>query len=394
MPTSRHAAAAVAIVGGGSGHRSQSLTASCLAETGCAPRMISWHDFLKTPASLNRILEGAAWLRFDSPDQDVSELMALYQLGATQPGCPDGTMVLPGQEALLAGGAVGSPSQLCLGLVAAVGMACQMAEQHGIATSTTARDLALSFDKQSAQRCFHSAGIAVPEILEGVIDFDSLLAAMDKADSHRVFIKLRHGAAAAGMMALARHGKNWSAWTTAHMGLDGILRASRKMQRLVCIKEIARLLDRLAPLGLHVEVWIPKIGIAGETADVRLVQRGQTLCAAIVRSNRYPMTNLHLGGRRHPQAALVECVGQKHWQAICRTACDVARLFPDTESLGIDIAVTSDARRHYVMEANVFGDFIKDKGQDTSDLHRLAMRQYRQRLNGLSASARAASISI
>ncbi len=371
---------ALVIVGGGSGHRAQSLTAACLAEFGHRPRTLTWRDVLRDPHHLDTALEGADWLRFETPDQDADELAALHEAGADE-AVRLGIHTMPADsKALIASGAIGSPSQMNLGLHKLVAMACALADTKGVTTSTRPEDVALAFDKRHAQAQFRAAGLPVPRSLEGVTDFASLETAMDQARINRVFVKLRHGAAAAGMVALARHGQNWRSATTAEIGADGVLRATRRVRTLNTRAEAERLINTLGPLGLHAEAWIPKIGIQGRAADVRLVMIGGDVASVTVRASLHPMTNLHLGGERLPLDALTAVIGDAMWDAICETARKVARLFPHSDNLGIDIAISADARRHYVLEANLFGDFVKDAGSDASHLHALAMRHIRHKI--------------
>ena len=366
---------ALVVLGGGSGHRASSLAAACMAEGGQSPKVVSWREFLTDPQVLARALDGADWLRFETPDQDAAELAALYRAGAVAAERLGIATMATDCETQIASGAIGSPTQLSLGLQTAVATAVTMASARGIACSTSGRDLALAFDKSRAQARFSDAAIPVPRMLAGVSDFASLNAAMNAADINRVFVKLRHGAAAAGMVALARHGADWRAVTTAQIGSDDCLRATRQVRRIDRYEEIGNLIDRLAPLDLHVEAWVPKIGIGGQAADLRVITLGGKVVGATVRTSPHPITNLHLGGTRLPVDALISRIGDENWQAICATAERVAQQFPDTESLGVDIAVAVNGRSHFVLEANVFGDFIKDEGSDTSHFHRLAMRQ-------------------
>lgn len=368
------------ILGGGTGHRAESLAAACIGQFGQAPKTVSWRGFLADHQVLDRALDGAAWLRFETPDQDAAELAALYRAGAADAG-RQGVPTMPTDcEALIASGAIGSPWQLSLGLQSALKAACAIAIKRGVGCSTTPHDMALAFDKVRAQAVFLEAGIPIPAAINPVEDFAALQAAMDRAQTSRVFIKLRHGAAASGMIALMRRGDKWRAITTARAGADGVLRSSRRLRTIEAPDEIAGLIDQLAPLGLHVEAWIPKIGICGRVADLRLVTLGGEVVSATVRTSSHPITNLHLGGDRLPARQLIEAVGDGVWSDICYTARRVASQFPGTESLGIDIAVSADGHRHYVLEANVFGDFVKDAGGDLSHLHSLAMRRIAERL--------------
>lgn len=378
------------ILGGGSGDRAASLREACLILGNTPPRFVSFREFLADSAILVDALRGARWLHIDTPDQDVCEMAALYRAGASKAG-ELGHVTLPeDSEHDLASGAIGSPAQLAFGLEEAVAQASSIAARHGATCTTSARDLARSFDKSRTHACLRAAGIPVPAMLEDIADFATLESAMDRARTNRAFVKLRHGAAAAGIVALARNGKAWRAVTTARCEADGQMRASRRVRNLTDPDAIAHLIEQLAPLGVHAESWIPKMGVDGLTVDLRLVVIDGEVSTAILRGSRHPITNLHLGGRRMPVEALVNRIGEAGWARICDTAKDVARLFPDTLSLGVDIAVSADGRRHFVLEANVFGHFVKDAGEDRSSVHEQLMRHMMRRGAGEEAVPQAA----
>jgi hypothetical protein len=61
-------------------------------------------------------------------------------------------------------------------------------------------------------------------------------------------------------------------------------------------------------------------------------------------------------------------MGPQAWQELCDNAAGVARAFPQSFTLGIDILVRPDWRRHAVLEVNAFGDLLLgqlDRGEDT-----------------------------
>jgi glutathione synthase/RimK-type ligase-like ATP-grasp enzyme len=374
-------------LGATSGPRHESFVAACIDQRGRPPLAVSWDAFLGDPAMLDAALHPGAYLRIDTPDQDVAAIAALYRAGEAAARAAGLETLPPGSEARLAAGDIGSPAQLCFGLVAGVETAASFARRHGALTSTTPLEVACAFDKTATLERLRAAGIAVPRNLLPVTGFDELVAAMEAAHMPRVFVKLRHGSAAAGMIALARNGGQWIAVTTAEPGEDGRIRATRNIRRLTDRLAIARLIDRLVPLGLHVEAWLPKIGIAGRVADIRLVMLADGSVYPVLRTSRHPMTNLHLGGMRGPVDPLIERIGQDAWQAVLATARKAAGCFPDSHVLGLDIAILADGRRNAVLEANVFGDFVKDVRIDGFDPHQAQVRAITARLDALRMAA-------
>jgi hypothetical protein len=365
----------VIALGASAGPRHASLVAACVERFGRPPLTISWDAFLADPGLLKAALHPGAWLRMDTPDQDIAAIAALYRLGESWAVEARIETLPPGSEARLAAGDIGSPGQLAFGLVAAVEAATGIAARCGARASTTMDDVALAFDKTATLVRVRGVGVPIPRFLPPIYSFDMLVAEMEAAHMPRVFVKLRYGSAAAGMVALARNGDAWSAVTTAELDADGRIRATRRVRRLTDRTEIARLIDRLARLGLHVEAWLPKIGIGGRVADLRLVMIGDETFYPVLRTSRHPMTNLHLGGERGPVDPLVERIGLDAWESVLASARLAARCFPDSHVLGIDMAVHADGRSHALLEANVFGDFVKDVEIDGLGPHRAQLER-------------------
>lgn len=361
-------------LGPANGPRHDAFAAACLARTGAPPRTISWTDFLAHPPRLAEMLAPDAYLRIDSPDQDPAALAALYRAAGA-----------PQDEAALADGVIGAPSQLSAGIVAGIATAEAIAAARGALVSTSAADAALAFDKTATLARLAAAGIPTPPVLPGIAGFDTLVAAMAATGMSRLFVKLRHGSAAAAMVALARAGDRWQAVTTAVLDDRGRIHATRAVRRLTDHGAIAALVDRLAPLGLHVEAWLPKIGIAGRVADLRLVLVEGGAIYPILRTSRHPMTNLHLGGERGPVAPLVARIGTAAWEALLASARAAAAAFPASHALGVDIAMLADGRRHAVLEANIFGDFVKELSIDGLTPHEAQVERIRARLDARAA---------
>ena len=82
----------------------------------------------------------------------------------------------------------------------------------------------------------------------------------------------------------------------------------------------------------------------------------------------HPFTNLNLGNARVPMRPIVARLGEE-WNAIVRTAQRTARLFPGSLTLGIDVLVSPDFRKHSVLEVNAFGNLLPglldERGHDT-----------------------------
>lgn len=326
-------------------------------------QVVSYHGFLTSLGSLEAKLGPGVWLRLDSPDRDPEVLQALYRAGA-QEAEAKGYPVFAGaglDRVFATKGHLGSPSQLFFGLRSTIRKATLAGVAAQARLSACPEEVALAFDKSACGRHLDRLGIPTPRSLGGAACFDELCEAMRRHKTPRVFVKLRHGSAAAGMVALAMAPDGrLVAHTTAHLGDQGEIRTSRRLLRLTGVAAVEKLIDTLAPQGLHVEAWVPKAGIAGGVCDLRVVTIDGHPLFQVLRKSRHPMTNLHLGGTREDPAALRARMSLKAWDAAMESCKAVARGFPKSLMLGIDLAVCTNLRSHAVLEVNAFGDHVKE----------------------------------
>lgn len=228
-------------------------------------------------------------------------------------------------------------------------------------------DIAVLFDKRLCHGVLDVAGVPVPAsptsgpgapAVRGWADVRALMA-----DHHmpRVFVKPAHGSSASGVMAVETAGPGRiRASTSVERDPAGRLHNSLRVRRLTTEREVASIVDALAPDGLHVERWLPKASQRGRVADLRVVVVDGRATHAVVRTSRSPMTNLHLGGARgdlDEVRAAVEAAGGS-WSealAVCERA---AAVFPDTLCVGVDLLPATGWRRFAVGEVNAFGDLL------------------------------------
>jgi hypothetical protein len=177
----------------------------------------------------------------------------------------------------------------------------------------------------------------------------------------RVFVKLAHGSSASGVLAVETAGplRVRAATSVEHDG-RGRLFNSLRVRRYDTEREVAAIVDALAPDGLHVERWLPKATQRGRAADLRVVVVAGRATHAVVRTSPSPMTNLHLGGARgdlgEVRAAVAAAGGS--WSealAVCERA---AARFPGTLCVGVDLLPAAGWRRFAVGEVNAFGDLL------------------------------------
>ncbi|MFD3534118.1 STM4014 family protein [Streptomyces sp. NPDC058664] len=306
-------------------------------------RVVSWPEVLRGSA---RFVSGET-VRIDSPGEDAEADRLLRDVD--DPARVEGTGLWYGRFT-----------------DAVAGLARSVAEA-GAALVDDPAELAGLFDKRLSHGLLAAAGVPVPDsptsgpaapVVRGWEHLGSLMA---EADMRRVFVKPAHGSSASGVLALETNGAGRvQATTSVERGPDGRLFNSLRVRRYTGEREVAALVDALAPDGLHVERWLPKASQDGRAADLRVVVIDGRATHAVVRTSRSPMTNLHLGGARgdlDAARAAIAAAGGRWTDAldVCERA---AAVFPGTRCVGVDLLPGTGWRRFAVGEVNAFGDLL------------------------------------
>ncbi|MBY8857682.1 STM4014 family protein [Nocardia sp. CA2R105] len=224
-------------------------------------------------------------------------------------------------------------------------------------------DLAVLFDKRLCHARLAARGVPVPDSPTSgagiaVRDWSEVRARMRAAGLARAFVKLAHGSSASGVLAVETTASGRvQATTSVELTSDGRLYNSLRVRKYTDEREIAAIVDRLAPDGLHIERWLPKAALRGRSADLRVVVVAGRATHAVVRTARTPLTNLHLGGARGDLDEVCTRAGNRWARAlsICEQA---AACFPDTLCVGVDLLPAIGWRRFVVGEVNAFGDLL------------------------------------
>ncbi|MET8576721.1 STM4014 family protein [Streptomyces sp. NPDC005012] len=228
-------------------------------------------------------------------------------------------------------------------------------------------ELAVLFDKRRCHAVLREAGVPVPASPTSgpsaapVRGWEDARALMREHGMPRVFLKLAHGSSASGVLAVeTASGGRIRATTSVERADGGRLFNSLRLRVLHDEREIAAVVDTLAPDGLHLERWVPKAALGGRSCDLRVVVVAGRATHAVVRTSRSPLTNLHLGGQRGDLAAVraaVEAAGGdlSRLLAVCERA---AACFPRTLCVGVDLLPAVGWRRFAVGEVNAFGDLL------------------------------------
>lgn len=351
-----------------------------------SPRLVSWRQVLTDPAALR--FGAGTLVRIESPGEDA-EVDRLLR-GADRPA--------------EAGEIVGGRAWYT-GFGQALDRLAALAASDGVTLLNDPRDIKIMFDKAACHQLLSAAAVPVPAALFQAVVSDSAELALaadgagtsgwapaqgvrDAAPSagwtgvrqamrdvgwRRVFVKPRHGSSASGVIALAL-GPAGRMQAMTSVEIERRHPASPRAAAESCPKvrlfnslrvrtyrderEIATIVDALAPDGLHVERWFPKAGLHGRTIDLRVVVIAGRASHVVVRAGTGPMTNLHLGGARGDLAALRAMVGSAAYAAALDSCERAAACFSGSLHVGVDLMFAPDFRRHAIAEVNAFGDLL------------------------------------
>ncbi|RNF81969.1 STM4014 family protein [Streptomyces botrytidirepellens] len=329
---------------GNPGHRRVEMFADAALAAGlAAPRVLAWRDVLCGGAEF----EPGEIVRIESPgeDHEVDELLR----GAGDPTRVEGT------------------ARWYARFTDAARAVAKAAHTAGATLLDDPGELAVLFDKRLSHGVLDAAGVPVPYSPTSgpqappVRGWDDVRAALGTGGMHRAFVKLAHGSSASGVLAVEYAGPGRiRATTSVERAEDGSLFNSLRVRRYDTERDVAAILDTLAPDGLHIERWLPKASQDKRAADLRVVVIDGRATHAVVRTSRSPMTNLHLGGVRGDLAAAratAEAAGVA-WSTVLGTAERAAACFPDTLCVGVDLLPGTGWRRFAVGEVNAFGDLL------------------------------------
>jgi glutathione synthase/RimK-type ligase-like ATP-grasp enzyme len=346
------------------GNRRVALFAAAARAAGLPPpRVVPWQDVLRGEFAL----EPATVVRIESPGEDPEVDRALRSADAPAPH-----------------GQIQDFGRWYRGFVCALRrLDGRLACTPGAIALNQPRDIEVMFDKRRCHALLDGAGVPVPPALPPVAGYDDLRARLRDAGWSRAFVKPRYGSSASGVVALATAPGRVRATTSVELvwaGAAGVeLYNSLRVRTYERERDVAAIVDALAPQGLHVERWLPKAGFGGRVVDLRVVVIAGRPTHVVVRASASPMTNLHLGNQRGDLQRLRAAIGERVFEAAMATCVRVAERFPGTLHVGVDLLLAPGWRRHAVAEVNAFGDLLPGllaSGRDTyaEQVHALMSR--------------------
>ena len=274
------------------------------------PRVIAYEQLLAEPRiDWSELVPPAALVRLESPGENAAVHAGLIRLGAQRRGL-DAALTSAELSAAAMHGRISGSDLWYAGYCSLLQRLEQELGPLSVRWMNHPGDIPVLFDKTQCQSALASRRVSVPRRLEaGASCFDDLVAQLDATGWSRVFLKLRYGSSASGVVAMERGRRGMQATTSVELVRErGEVRLfnSLRIARYTTLADIAAIVDALCSQGVHVEQWVPKATFAGRTFDLRIVAiRGEPQ-HVVMRTSRGPITNLHLGNQRGDVAQLFD----------------------------------------------------------------------------------------
>jgi len=348
-----------------------------LAAEGCPPaHVVSYLELLRDGVErLAELPDEPALVRIDSAGEDFEVERQLLRLGYEDAVAAGVSTIEPhAVEALKYDlGRILCPRQAHLGFVRLLGrLERVLAEKRTWRLLNRPAAIVELFDKRITSRRYGEAGIPVPEALQDVQRVEQLREQVRERGWSSVFVKLSCSSSASCLAVYHLRGRQESAMTTTEM-TPGAWYNSLKV-RQVTGERLRQLLGFLLREGSQVERHVPKARLGGAFFDCRVLVVAGEPAFTVVRQNRHPITNLHLGGYRGDLDALSAQLRPGALERAMDSCRAVARLH-DSFQLGVDLMYEPGLEQHRVLEANAFGDLLPNLTRDGLSVYQWQVRQ-------------------
>lgn len=231
-------------------------------------QVVSHFELLSGRVQLSELLETNTIIRIETAGEDFPTEKELIRIGAARDAMPTRRDI---DRMCFDKGRILYPRLWYKGWCRHLKGIRNTALQAGARFMNDPEDIMLMFDKRAVHQRFTGNAIPVakdPSPHDPVMGFDHLLQQMQAAGIFRVFVKLRYGSGAMGIVALeTTSGLNrFSAKTTLELiRINGKVQLynTKKFFTYRKLQEIRAIIDFLCSQGVHVEQWIPKSHIDG-----------------------------------------------------------------------------------------------------------------------------------
>lgn len=339
----------------GTGPKAEGFKAALLKRGHQAPLHITYQDFIRNPAGFKALLQQIDILRIDSPGGGYG----IWKCFADYTGISTSTYQDRHGQIYPQGPYVAGTNDI-------IESAQKLAVRQRVPCNVQPSAVRCFMDKAAAHELCRSNGIAAPEALPEVKGWAELDAAMKDMGLRRVFMKLRYGSAASGVLAIETLGSKIRVWTsTERIERDGKTQLFNSLKIQKYLDEDAKhLIDDVAAMGVHTEAWIPKLRLDDRPCDLRVLVINGAPAHCVVRRSSTPLTNLHLSNERLSLDHVQDIIPNAAWQSVLEIVREAGQLFPEHMCIGVDIAIHKDSLTPYLLEVNAFGDHLNNVTHD------------------------------
>ena len=332
------------------GPKAEGFKAALHARGHPAPLHFTFQQFIQNKIAFEDILKKINILRIDSPGggYDIWKSFADH-------------LAIPTSGYQSRHGQIYPQGPFVDGTYACIKSACDMARQHDVLCTVDPLAVQCFMDKR-ATHDLTTPIIPTPEALPEVKGWDPLHNAMKARGIRNVFMKLRYGSAASGVLAIETFGSKLRLWTSVErVQMKGETQLYNSLRiRKYLDHEAKHIIDDVAILGVHTEAWIPKLRLDNKPCDLRLLVVDGQPAHCVVRCSSTPLTNLHLSNARLDVDVVRQQLPKQTWRQVLEIGMKAGQLFPDHLCIGVDIALHKDSYKPYLLEVNAFGDHLNN----------------------------------
>ncbi len=372
------ASARFTIVGNPDSLRVAQFSRAVRAAGHAEPQVVSWLTLLRLgPEALDVLPDQPLLVRLESPGEDFAVERALLRrgyervraLGLETALAPEAIDALPFEP-----GRIHAPRQAHEGFLAALDDIEHVARQRpGWRLLSPLWAIREMFDKRATATRLHALGLPHARPLARRLTAGELRDSLRDQKVAAAWIKLTCGSSASCLALWKLAGPTETLITTMDVTPRGFYN-SRDLRRYARAQIIERIVDFILQQGAHVEEDVPKAIVRDRWTDCRVVVVAGEPQAVVVRSSRYPVTNLHLGARRGDATEVMARCPPGVFEAAMESCRALARSYGALH-VGIDLAFTSAFQSHVVLEANAFGDFLYGFSEGGSGIYAAEIRE-------------------
>ncbi|HEY8505248.1 MAG TPA: STM4014 family protein [Gemmataceae bacterium] len=330
--------------------------------------LVPWSEVVPREGNLDGLIQAdrPALVRLESPGRDTDVGRLLLEVGDRHVPEPSGTdwRAVPWPKGLLL-----RPGLMFDGFRRVLeGLRRSFDRRSHLTLTACPLAVAEMFDKRITARKLKDAGVPTPGFRTGMRSPDDLLDISGHPSRCRprdipwesVYVKLATGSSAAGMITFQTMYPHRS--TSTMVEIDGRFYSTRRLQGIDCehpgqTEALDRQLQFLIDEGVFIQEGVRLAQIDGLNFDVRVVVIRGEPAFTIFRLSPYPMTNLHLGGKRGDWKTCRAAVPTRAWLDALDDCVRAAECF-DAATAGVDVVFERGTWRHFVLEVNAFGDFF------------------------------------